>query len=530
MIIFLTGPIASGKSTALKMLQTRQYLKDPKLPFRFIDLDKFSKELRQFNKQVINDVREFLTTNTPEICSENTIEEHIITHVFSDASLYKQYCDIYEPYFVSYIENLAQLDGITVIECSALYSYPRVYELANGIIHIRPSVEISDRNKKLRNINNNKYERLTSIFNNNSFNYTLRNTTDKISYIKLDIGTFQEMRALVELALIQTINNVTYHPVFNLGMKYIDELYDIHEASINHWHHNPYHNFYHTLSVLTDLTLTGNIDDVLGKVAIYHDIGYNPQYQNKEQNSVSLYQSLDKQPNQQVIDIILETTYDKPLSDYTAMFALSDMASFNYTYEEQLEIRELLFKEYSHVSWDVYRTVSCNILNHIPDLHPSLNVLLPGITLACSWIKSYKPKIAWFCGSFNPFTVGHNNIYQKASTMFDKVVIVQALNPVKELPANCEYLKQTLQTEVICGCKSIVDLLESVSYKPVLIRGVRNNTDVEESIEWINQINEFIEEPVELSIITCDPRYKHISSSFVRHVVKLGKDASHLVI
>jgi cytidyltransferase-like protein len=48
---------------------------------------------------------------------------------------------------------------------------------------------------------------------------------------------------------------------------------------------------------------------------------------------------------------------------------------------------------------------------------------------------SKKVKTGVFAGSFNPPHVGHLNIIQKAEKIFDNIVVLQAWNPAKNMPA-----------------------------------------------------------------------------------------------
>ena len=49
-----------------------------------------------------------------------------------------------------------------------------------------------------------------------------------------------------------------------------------------------------------------------------------------------------------------------------------------------------------------------------------------------------RPRIAFFAGTFNPFTVGHASIVERALSVFDKVVIGVGINSLKTTSVEAE--------------------------------------------------------------------------------------------
>lgn len=143
-------------------------------------------------------------------------------------------------------------------------------------------------------------------------------------------------------------------------------------------------------------------------------------------------------------------------------------------------------------------------------------------------------KLALFCGSFDPFTIGHLDIVKKAEAIFDNVAIVQARNQTKNYPK--KYLNDITQLtkyRKIQSVDSIPKLVKSLitdGYKPVLVRGIRNSKDVEDAQLWSAQINELLGFEVECVLILGDPKLSHISSSFVRGAEALGENIERFII
>jgi pantetheine-phosphate adenylyltransferase len=208
---------------------------------------------------------------------------------------------------------------------------------------------------------------------------------------------------------------------------------------------------------------------------------------------------------------------------------LSDISSFTKSLDEIIEAERLLFKEYSFYDWALYQEKHIEILNDIKKLDILDEDYITGINHAISFTKSFKPKIGWFCGSFNPFTIGHNDILQKAEQQFDKVVLIQAKNPIKSDSHKLSENANLSNYQIICDVKSIPNLIANTLYKPTLIRGIRNNQDLEDSKIWFEQIREFNPD-VNMILILGDIQYNHISSSFVRNVQSLGKSIDRFII
>lgn len=143
-------------------------------------------------------------------------------------------------------------------------------------------------------------------------------------------------------------------------------------------------------------------------------------------------------------------------------------------------------------------------------------------------------KIGIYPGSFNPYHVGHHNIYLRSKQIFDKVFVARGQNPDKPKP---EYKipENILQIEyegsLINGIKKVYDLNKGVcsTDEIIVIRGFRNLKDIEYQQEqdyWLKQ-----ELPTFKSIyIECEEQYKHISSSAIKELKRLNLKHKHLLI
>ena len=144
-------------------------------------------------------------------------------------------------------------------------------------------------------------------------------------------------------------------------------------------------------------------------------------------------------------------------------------------------------------------------------------------------------KRALFAGSFDPFTIGHRNIVERALKMFDSVVIGVGVNdgknPMFPLEKRLQDIAQAFADE---------PRVEVASYKGLtvdfarecgaccLLRGVRNGRDLEYERQ-IAAFNSRVAPEIETVLLMADARYEDISSTLVRELYRYGKDISDLV-
>jgi len=143
------------------------------------------------------------------------------------------------------------------------------------------------------------------------------------------------------------------------------------------------------------------------------------------------------------------------------------------------------------------------------------------------FLQGFKPKIAVFAGSFNPFHKGHYNVLQKAERIFDKVIIAFGQNPVKD--ERTWEIPKSIQNRQIEHYNSLLtDLLIAVGDDPVLIRGLRNSTDFQYEQNQYRYMQELMPN-INIVNIYCDKEFEHISSSGIRTLEKFNKHQKYLL-
>lgn len=134
-----------------------------------------------------------------------------------------------------------------------------------------------------------------------------------------------------------------------------------------------------------------------------------------------------------------------------------------------------------------------------------------------------------FPGSFDPFTIGHANLVDRAQKLFEEVVIAVGYNeqktgwlPVDErVRALEEFYKENSQITVAKYTGLTVDFAQAMGARFIL-RGVRSVKDYEYEL-GIADINSRLAD-VETVVLLADPTISGISSSVVRELHHFGRD------
>ena len=142
---------------------------------------------------------------------------------------------------------------------------------------------------------------------------------------------------------------------------------------------------------------------------------------------------------------------------------------------------------------------------------------------------------AVFPGSFDPPTLGHLNIIERVSDIFDEVVVVVAENRQKKYLFSAEERLQIIR-EMIKDRKNvrcliwdslIVDLMRQENIR-LLIRGVRGMEDFSYEFE-LSMMNKALQPNIETLFITTDPKYIVLRSSSIKELASFNGDISLMV-
>jgi len=144
-------------------------------------------------------------------------------------------------------------------------------------------------------------------------------------------------------------------------------------------------------------------------------------------------------------------------------------------------------------------------------------------------------RIALFPGSFDPITLGHVDIIERALPLFDQIIIAIGTNSAKKYLFSLEqrilWIQETFKDEpkikVVTYTGLTVDFAKNTGAN-FLLRGLRNPADFEFE-KAIAQANRQLVPTLETVFLLTSARYAYISSSIVREVYQHGGDFAEFV-
>jgi pantetheine-phosphate adenylyltransferase len=144
-------------------------------------------------------------------------------------------------------------------------------------------------------------------------------------------------------------------------------------------------------------------------------------------------------------------------------------------------------------------------------------------------------RVGLFPGTFDPITLGHLDIIDRALPLFDKLYIGIGRNAnkqplfnendrlswIKECYANNPKIEPVVYEGLTVECCRIVGA-------KFILRGIRYVNDFEYE-KAIADMNRSIEHGVESIFLTCSPQFTSVASTLVRDVYKNGGDVSQFL-
>jgi pantetheine-phosphate adenylyltransferase len=144
-------------------------------------------------------------------------------------------------------------------------------------------------------------------------------------------------------------------------------------------------------------------------------------------------------------------------------------------------------------------------------------------------------RVALFPGSFDPFHNGHLEVVERASRIFDEVVVAALRNPQKGEPLftideRTEMLEESLahlEAVRIVGVATLVVAVARDVGASAIVRGLRAVSDFENELQMA-QMNRQLS-GVETIFIPTSAQYSFIASRLLREVARFGGDISAFV-
>ena len=143
-------------------------------------------------------------------------------------------------------------------------------------------------------------------------------------------------------------------------------------------------------------------------------------------------------------------------------------------------------------------------------------------------------RTAVYTGSFDPITLGHLDVIERAARIFDGLVVGVGINPDKQPLFTLEERVDLVQASVGRLPNVRVERFSGLSVAfvraqqaQVLLRGVRSLTDIEAEFT-MTLANRKLDPGVETVFLMADAAYSHISSSLLKQITPLADDEALL--
>jgi len=144
-------------------------------------------------------------------------------------------------------------------------------------------------------------------------------------------------------------------------------------------------------------------------------------------------------------------------------------------------------------------------------------------------------RICLFPGTFDPVTLGHVDIINRAIPLFDKIIVgigknttkAPMFSPEQRLKWIGEIYKDQPLVEGAIYEGLTVDFCKKVNARFIL-RGIRYVSDFEYE-KTIADANRTLDKNIETIFLTGEPKYTSVASTIVRDILRNGGDASHFL-
>lgn len=288
------------------------------------------------------------------------------------------------------------------------------------------------------------------------------------------------------------------------------------------------HRYFHTTKHLNQIMenlvsycLSNDDYDELILITMFHDIVYIPWSEQgySEKESANFFLEVFPIDN----DVLRYNVYTAILNTYKHVDDTENQKLFNRLdfgflldttdFAELVEYERCIFKEYQFLDIDTYIEKRINFLNSIVDKNPLISQLI-------NYVENREYKIGIYPGSFNPWHIGHEDILNKAEKLFDKVIVVKAINPDKDATEAANQFKllknQLPDREVIFVEGNIITKLFANNVRnPHLIRGLRNDEDLIYEEKYLSLCKEYHSD-LRYVMFLSNQENKNISSSMIR--------------
>lgn len=155
-------------------------------------------------------------------------------------------------------------------------------------------------------------------------------------------------------------------------------------------------------------------------------------------------------------------------------------------------------------------------------------------------MAQHSTRTGFYSGSFDPVTIGHSDVIDRAARLVDKLVIGIGVHPAKAPMFSDEDRVDMLKSETRPIAKSTGIEIEIVTFADlavtaarrygaeVIFRGLRDGTDFDYEMQMAG-MNGAMAPDIQTVFVAASPDVRHIAANLVRQVALMGGDVSAFV-
>lgn len=144
--------------------------------------------------------------------------------------------------------------------------------------------------------------------------------------------------------------------------------------------------------------------------------------------------------------------------------------------------------------------------------------------------SEHSPQVVVYPGSFDPITLGHLNVMERASKLFDRVIVGVGVNMEKQTMFSADerlaLIRETTghlaNVEISTFTGLAVTFVKQCGAK-IMVRGVRPITDIAAELTMM-MANRRLAPDVETLFMIADGELAHVSSSLIKQIASVADD------
>lgn len=149
-------------------------------------------------------------------------------------------------------------------------------------------------------------------------------------------------------------------------------------------------------------------------------------------------------------------------------------------------------------------------------------------------------RTGFYSGSFDPVTLGHTDVIERASVLVDRLVIGVGVHPAKHPMFSDAERVEMLTAETQAIAKASGAAIEVVTFSDlaveaakrfgarVIFRGLRDGTDFDYEMQMAG-MNGAMARDVQTVFVSASPHVRHIAANLVRQIAAMGGDVTPFV-